>query len=128
MATVILAATYRWTSFGLATRAASENEVSGMLRGLSPRRLAMANAVIAALLAGIVGIVAAAITELDSSTLPLQVIPALAAAMLAGLSSLGLACSAGFGIGVLYGAGHLRVGAVVVPAVERGRDPRRHRL
>ncbi len=103
VATVILAATYRWTSFGLATRAASENEVSGMLRGLSPRRLAIANAVIAALLAGIVGIVAAAITELDSSTLPLQVIPALAAAMLAGLSSLGLACLAGFGIGVLYG-------------------------
>ena len=103
VATVILAATYRWTSFGLATRAASENEVSGMLRGLSPRRLAIANAVIAALLAGIVGIIAAAITELDSSTLPLQVIPALAAAMLAGLSSLGLACLAGFGIGVLYG-------------------------
>jgi branched-chain amino acid transport system permease protein len=103
VATVILAAAYRWTSFGLATRAASENEVSGMLRGLSPRRLALANAVIAALLAGVVGIVAAAITELDSSTLPLQVIPALAAAMLAGLSSLGLACLAGFGIGVLYG-------------------------
>ena len=101
--TAILGAVYRWTSFGLATRAASENEVSGMLRGLSPRRLALANAAIAALLAGIVGIIAAAITELDSSTLPLQVIPALAAAMLAGLSSLGFACVASFGIGVLYG-------------------------
>ena len=29
--------------FGLATRAASENEVSGMLAGLSPNRLSMAN-------------------------------------------------------------------------------------
>jgi len=103
VATVILAASYRWTSFGLATRAASENEVWGMLRGLSPRRLALANAVIAALLAGIVGILAAALTELDTSTLPLQIIPALAAAVLAGLSSPLLACLTGYGIGVMYG-------------------------
>ncbi len=103
VATAILAASYRWTRFGLATRAASENEVWGMLRGLSPRRLAMANAVIAALLAGIVGIVAASITELDTSTLPLQIIPALAAAVLAGLSSIVVASATGFGIGVMYG-------------------------
>ncbi|HEY2656933.1 MAG TPA: ATP-binding cassette domain-containing protein [Solirubrobacteraceae bacterium] len=103
VATAILAASYRWTRFGLATRAASENEVWGMLRGLSPRRLAMANAVIAALLAGIVGIVAASITELDTNTLPLQIIPALAAAVLAGLSSIVVASATGFGIGVLYG-------------------------
>ena len=31
-----LAALYRWTPFGLSTRAASENEVSAMLVGLSP--------------------------------------------------------------------------------------------
>ena len=102
-ATAVLTAVYRWTGFGLATRAASENEVSGMLRGLSPRRLAIANALIAALLAGVVGILAASITELDSSTLPLQVIPALAAAILAGLSSLSIAAAASFGIGIIYG-------------------------
>src|SRR3972149_1928269 len=35
----VLAALYRWTPFGLSTRAASENEVSAMLAGLSPARL-----------------------------------------------------------------------------------------
>ena len=38
----VLAALYRWTPFGLSTRAASENEVSAMLAGLSPSRLAVA--------------------------------------------------------------------------------------
>jgi len=100
--TVVVAAAYRWTSFGVATRAASENETSGMLRGLSPRRLAMTNSVIAALLAGIVGILASTITELDTSTLPLQIVPALAAAVLAGMSSPVIACAAGFGVGIMY--------------------------
>ena len=57
---------------------------------------------LAALLAGGIGILAAAITELDTSTLPLQIVPALAAAVLAGLSSVPIAALAGFGIGVLY--------------------------
>ena len=35
------AALYRWTRFGLATRAASENEVAAMLSGLSPNLLSM---------------------------------------------------------------------------------------
>ena len=39
----VLAALYRWTPFGLSTRAASENEVSAMLAGLSPSRLAVVN-------------------------------------------------------------------------------------
>ena len=34
--TLALGALFRWTRFGLATRAASENEVTAMLRGLSP--------------------------------------------------------------------------------------------
>jgi branched-chain amino acid transport system permease protein len=102
VATVVVAAAYRWSRFGVATRAASENEISGMLRGLSPTRLGLTNSLIAALIAGVVGILAAAITELDTSILPLQIVPALAAALLAGLSSIPIACAAGFGIGVLF--------------------------
>ena len=102
VATGVIASAYKWSRFGLATRATSENEVSGMLRGLSPTKLALTNSLIAGLIAGIVGIIAAAITELDSSTLPLQIVPALAAALLAGLSSITIACAAGFGIGVLF--------------------------
>ena len=43
VAAAALAALYRWTRFGVATRAASVNEVSGTLSGLSPNRLSMAN-------------------------------------------------------------------------------------
>ena len=68
VATIALAVAYRRTRFGLATRAASENEISGMLRGLSPTRLGLANSLIAALIAGGVGILAAAITELDTDS------------------------------------------------------------
>jgi branched-chain amino acid transport system permease protein len=96
-----LAALYRWTRFGLATRAASENEVAAMLGGLSPNALSMANTVIASLIAGGLGILAASITQLDSTTLPLIIVPALAAALLANFRSFGIACAAGIGIGIL---------------------------
>ncbi len=96
-----LAAAYRWSRFGLATRAASENEVAAMLGGLSPRRLSLGNTLVASFIAGAVGILAAAITELDSETLPLQIVPALTAALIARFTSFGLACAAGIGLGII---------------------------
>jgi len=102
VAAAVLAAVYRWTRFGLATRAAAENEVAAMLGGLSPNTISLVNTVVAALLAGAVGILAASITELDPQTLPLQIIPALAAALLASFTSFGVACAASIGIGILY--------------------------
>ncbi|HEY1712596.1 MAG TPA: branched-chain amino acid ABC transporter permease/ATP-binding protein [Solirubrobacteraceae bacterium] len=96
-----LAAAYRWSRFGLATRAASENEVAAMLGGLSPRLLSLGNTLLASFVAGAVGILAAAITELDSETLPLQIVPALTAALIARFTSFGLACAAGIGLGII---------------------------
>ena len=96
-----LAAAYRWSRFGLATRAASENEVAAMLGGLSPRLLSLGNTLVASFIAGAVGILAAAITELDSETLPLQIVPALTAALIARFTSFGLACAAGIGLGII---------------------------
>ncbi len=98
--TLLLAALYRWTQFGLATRAASENEVAGMLAGLSPNQLSMANTVLASVVAGLMGILAAPLVQLDSTTLPLVIVPALAAALFAGFTSLGIACFAGLAIGI----------------------------
>ncbi len=98
---VALAALYRFTRFGLATRAASENEVVAMLGGLSPNRLAILNTLLASLIAGGVGILAASITQLDTETLPLQIVPALAAALLARFTSFGIACAAGIGLGIV---------------------------
>ena len=95
-----LGALFRWTRFGLATRAASENEVTAMLRGLSPNQLSMANTVLASAIAGAMGIVAAPLSQADSVTLVLFIVPALAAALFAGFSSLWIAAVAGFAIGI----------------------------
>ncbi|MEY2522951.1 MAG: branched-chain amino acid transport system permease protein livM [Ilumatobacteraceae bacterium] len=95
-----LTALYRWTRFGLATRAAAENEVYGMLAGLSPNQLSMANTVVASALAGAMGIIAAPLSQADSSTLVLFIVPALAAALFAAFRSIPIACVAGLGIGI----------------------------
>jgi branched-chain amino acid transport system permease protein len=98
---ILLAVLYRWTRFGLATRAASENELSAMLGGLSANRLSMGNTLLASVVSGAIGVLAASVTQLDAESLPLQVVPALAAALLARLTSFGIACAAGLGIGII---------------------------
>jgi len=95
-----LAALYRWTSFGLSTRAASENEVSAMLVGLSPTELAVVNTTLGAVAAGSLGILVAPLITLDAQTLAFQIVPALGAALLAGFTSFFIACFAGLAIGV----------------------------
>jgi branched-chain amino acid transport system permease protein len=99
-AAVGLAVLYRWSRFGLATRAASESEVSAILAGLSPNQLSMVNTLLASLVAGALGVLAASLTQLNATTLPLQVIPALAAALFARFTSLWIACAAGLLIGM----------------------------
>lgn len=94
-------ALYRFTSFGLATRAAADNEFNGVLAGLSPDRLALANTLLGSLAAGGLGILAASVIGLDPQSLPLLVVPALAAALLADFRSIPIAVAVGLGIGVL---------------------------
>jgi branched-chain amino acid transport system permease protein len=69
--TVLLWALYRWTRFGLATRAASENDVAARLAGLSPDELSLANTLLASLLLGTLGIFAGSVAALDTTTLAL---------------------------------------------------------
>jgi len=95
-----LAGLYRWTRFGLATRAASEDEVAGMLAGLSPNQLSLANTVIASAIAGIVGIISGPLAQADSTTLALFIAPALAAALFARFTSIAIACLSGLLIGI----------------------------
>jgi len=101
VAAAALAAVYKWTKFGLATRAAAENEAAATLSGLSPNVISLVNTLLASLVAGALGILAASITSLDPETLPLLIIPALAAALIAQFTSFGVACAAAIGIGIL---------------------------
>ena len=91
---------YRFTRFGMATRASSENEVSAVLAGLEPSSISVTNSILANLTAGAVGVAAASIVGISASTVPLLIVPALAAALFARFTSFGIACAAGMAIGV----------------------------
>ncbi|MEU8803819.1 ABC transporter permease [Spirillospora sp. NPDC048819] len=97
--TIALWAVFRFTRFGLATRAAAENERAATLLGFSPDFLAGANWILSAVLAGFLGILVATVNgSLDPVTITLLVVPALGAALLGGLTSFGVATAAGLGI------------------------------
>jgi branched-chain amino acid transport system permease protein len=100
---VVLAAAlwtvYRFSPFGLATRAAAESEPFAMYAGLSPRRLSLANSLLASVIAGAFGILVAPLITLNTTQLPLEIVPALGAALFAGFNSLGVACFAGLVMG-----------------------------
>jgi branched-chain amino acid transport system permease protein len=98
---IVLTLAYRFTRFGLATRAASESEESAILAGLPAAELALANTVLGAFIAGGIGVLAASLAQLDATTLPLQVVPALGAVLFARFTSFGITCVAGLLIGVL---------------------------
>jgi branched-chain amino acid transport system permease protein len=97
----VLAIMYRYSRFGLATRAAAENEAMAARTGLSPGRISMLNSMLAAVLAGALGVLFAPASTLDSSTLALAIIPALAAALLARFESFSIVVVAGFAMGIV---------------------------
>jgi ABC-type branched-subunit amino acid transport system permease subunit len=100
VAAIVLWALYRWSRFGLSTRAASESQASAMLAGLSPDRLALTNAALATTVAGGMGILAAAVTQIDTVNVPLQVVPALGAALFGRFTSFSITCVVGLLIGM----------------------------
>jgi len=89
------------TRLGLASRAVAEDEEALSLLGWSPTKVAALSWTLSALLAGAVGILVAPITSLDPTTYSLLVVPALAAALVGGLSSYVVAALAALGIGAL---------------------------
>lgn len=94
-------AVYRFTRFGLATRAAAENEKGASILGFSPDRLASINWIVGAVIAGIGGILVAPITTLSPGLASLLVVPALAAALVGRLTSFGLTAAAAIVMGMV---------------------------
>jgi branched-chain amino acid transport system permease protein len=99
--TIGLKLLYKYTPFGVATRAAAENEKGAILVGLDPDRLATVNWLIASFLAGLFGILVTPITSIDPATFPAFIIPALAAALVANFTSYEIAVATALGIGAL---------------------------
>ena len=102
--TVALYAIFQLTRFGLATRAASENEKGAVVLGFSPDFLAGANWVISTLLTGLLGIFAATVLRtIDPSVLPAFIIPALTAALVGSFTSFGWTTFAAMVLGMQFG-------------------------
>lgn len=103
--TVALAAAlwaiYRFTRFGLATRAVAENETGASVIGLSADRTAGGNWIIATVLAGAAGILIAPISTVDPTAYTLFIVPALGAVLVARFQSFAIAAAAGLAIGML---------------------------
>jgi ABC-type branched-subunit amino acid transport system permease subunit len=96
---VALALVYRYSRFGLATRAGAENDKGAALTGISATRIAGQNWVIATVLAGVAGILIAPISSLDPTSYTLFVVPALAAALIGRIQSFWITALAGLLIG-----------------------------
>jgi ABC-type branched-subunit amino acid transport system ATPase component/ABC-type branched-subunit amino acid transport system permease subunit len=98
---LLLAAGYRYTRFGLLTRATAESQVGAFVSGVSPDRVALANWMVSAVVAGIAGILIAPVSPLTPVTYTLFVVPALAAAVVGRFQYLLPIVAAGIGIGML---------------------------
>jgi ABC-type branched-subunit amino acid transport system ATPase component/branched-subunit amino acid ABC-type transport system permease component len=98
---IVLTVLFRFTRFGLATRASAESEVGALVSGLSPDRIALVNWIISFVVCGIAGILIAPLVPLQPGTYTLFIVPALAAAVVGRFHSLGWAITAGLGIGAL---------------------------
>lgn len=96
-----LSALFRLTRFGLATRAAAENDRAALLLGFSPDLLAGLNWILSTILAGGLGILVATVNgSLDPGTITLLVVPALAAALLGSFTSFWMTTAAAFAIAI----------------------------
>jgi ABC-type branched-subunit amino acid transport system ATPase component/branched-subunit amino acid ABC-type transport system permease component len=96
-----LAAAYRFTRFGLHTRAAAESEKGSYVSGISPDRVAAINWMIGAAVAGLAGILIAPIVPLVPAAYTLFIVPALAAAILGRFQGMAIAVAGGLVIGML---------------------------
>jgi sulfate-transporting ATPase len=96
-----LSAGFRYTRFGLLTRATAETQTGAYVSGVSPDRIALVNWMISAMVAGIAGILIAPVNPLTPVTYTLFVVPALAAAVVGRFQHIVPIVGAGLAIGML---------------------------
>ena len=85
---LVLTILYKATTFGLATRAAAEEEKGATLLGFSPNVLAAGNWMLASVVAAVFGILAASLSNgVNTVNYTLLVVPALAGALVGALRS-----------------------------------------
>ncbi len=101
IASLFLAAIYRFTLFGIATRAAAEEEKGATLIGFSPDMLAAGNWMLASMVAAVFGILAASLSNgVNTVNYTLLVVPALAGALVGSLRSFGVTAATCLALGM----------------------------
>jgi ABC-type branched-subunit amino acid transport system ATPase component/ABC-type branched-subunit amino acid transport system permease subunit len=100
-AAMVLGALFKFTRFGLATRAAAESEKGAYVSGISPDRIAALNWMLSSMVAGLAGILIAPSVTPVPIAYTLFIVPALAAAIMGRFQYLGAAVAAGLLIGML---------------------------
>ena len=91
---------FRFTRFGIATRAAAENEEAATLLGYSADFQAAVSWVAASVIAGGVGILVAPITGVTPGRMTLLIVPAVAASLVGAFASFWTSALVGVGIGM----------------------------
>lgn len=92
---------FQRTRFGLATRAAAENEKGAVVLGYSPDFLAGTNWVLSSVITGMLGIFVASINStIEPVVIPALIVPALTAALVGGFSSFARTTAAAFVLGM----------------------------
>ncbi|MDT3443324.1 MULTISPECIES: branched-chain amino acid ABC transporter permease/ATP-binding protein [unclassified Pseudofrankia] len=99
--TLVLTAVFRFTRFGLLTRATASSQTGAYVSGVSASRVALTNWMISCAVAGAAGILIAPVSPLAPTTYTLFVVPALAAAVVGGFQNLVPSVIAGLVIGMV---------------------------
>jgi branched-chain amino acid transport system permease protein len=97
---VLLGLFLRVSPLGVAMRATSDNPSAARLLGIDVNRMAASAWILGSLLAGVAGLLLAPLTTLNTTNLTVLVIEAFGAALIGGLSSLGLTFAGGIALGV----------------------------
>jgi branched-subunit amino acid ABC-type transport system permease component len=119
----LLWAVFRWTKFGIATRASAENQKGAELMGLSPRLLSSLNWVLAAVIAGAAGILAAPVRGVTLTGFGSYLAFGLAAALAARLRSFSVATIVGVSLGMFEALSvHLKATGKVPSFLQGGFD------
>ena len=97
--------------FGLAIRAVAQDSDVASLLGMRSSRVAAFNWGLGALLSGAAGVLVAPLVLLSVASFPLLLVKALGAALVGGLSSIGVTLGGGLGIGALEAVASIRFSA-----------------
>lgn len=97
---VVLYAVYRYSRFGIATRAAADNMPAAAQLGISSTRVESLNWMLASALAGLAGILLSVVSSPDTLGYTMMMIAALAAALVGGFGSFSITFVAAVVLGI----------------------------